>query len=250
MRWFGLCLVFWAGSVWSQTPMDRFDVSIPASDRLEIEIVPILVLEENSDLLSALSSLDLQVARMFSTVHEAMQLLGLGFSNYTLIYGDHVHFLLCDEATLYFEQTCSHGDLGTISDLSRFVVDLHDDEPPPIGTVQLNILILADRLAWSGILGVAWRWWWNEGRQHHWTTSACRAWGLHSVSVVAHELGHCFWLQHNEDDPDFGLDLMTSHYSHYGWVKESNKEIVQDHFEYPPPLDAAGTGRPQVELHY
>lgn len=100
------------------------------------------------------------------------------------------------------------------------------------------------------MLGLAWRWS-RIGETRHWTRSACRAWALHSEPVIAHELGHCFGLVHNEDDTDYGLDLMKSEYAHYHWVKDSNKNVVRDHFKYPIPLGASLTDQPlEVELHY
>lgn len=83
------------------------------------------------------------------------------------------------------------------------------------------------------LMGVASRWFWGDDPSNldHWKTSACRAWALLSVPVIAHELGHCFGLAHNEDDGDGALDLMKSHYTHFDWVKLSNKQIVWNHFE-------------------
>ncbi len=191
-----------------------------------------------------------KVAKLFATVHEALQVLGLAYDQYTLLYGDHFHVLVCEEATLYSEQSCTHGDLGEITDMRNFVLDLHDRESPPRGTVQLNVVILEDGLAWSGLLGVATWWYWGDRSLRHWTSTACRAWALLSTPVIAHELGHCFGLDHNEDDTDIGLDLMVSYYAHFDWVKESNKDLVLRYFRYPAPYDSPTGAVPTMELHY
>jgi len=239
----------------------QFETPWSLEERLNIELVPVLVIDEQTaiELISegedAITSFGLKFvplfSRMFSATQEAMHLLGVFPHEYTLVHGEEVHFLFCDEATVITEQTCGHMELDYIDDLPNFVYNLHNGEARPIGTFQLYVLLLQDRMAWRGVLGLAWRWWWRVAAEPHWNNTACRAWALHSIPVIAHELGHCFGLDHNEDDTDTGLDLMTSHYSHYRWVKESNKEIVRDRFRYPPPLQSVPTGQaPIVELHY
>ena len=259
MRWLTVIMMAWVGCVGAQdvVPLERFEVEISKEERIEIEVVPVLVLHSSIADATAdevenriANTLLPQLHKMFGTVHEAMSTLGLGYFQYTLHYGDHIHILVCDEATLYSDQTCVHGDLGTITDLPSFIVDLHDNEPPPKGTVQLNILTLDDKLSWRGVLGVSKWWYWGGNRYlRHWTNRACRAWALQSIQVIAHELGHCFGLIHNEQDTDSGFDLMVSHYAHFDWVKESNKEIVLNHFRYPPPVSATSTATEPIMVN-
>ena len=247
-----------AGLAQVQVPAFRGEVPISIEERLKIEVVPVLVVDESilketsqEGLLDRLDqTLGPQLHETFATIHEAMTVLGLGYFHYTLHAGEHLHLLICSEATLYAEQVCEHGDLGIVTDWRNFAVDLHDDRAPPRGTVQLYVLTLENRLSWNGTLGVAARWYWGDRNANHWTDRACRAWALQSMQVIAHELGHCFGLSHNEDDPDTGLDLMVSHYAHFDWVKEPNKDIVQEHFEHPPPLPAAIGAQPMMELLY
>lgn len=247
MRWIVICCLFAFPTVGTgQVPLERFEVDISRYERLDIEVIPIIVFDssivnepEQEAIDEAVHSLTPQFHEMFSAVHEAMHTLGLNYFQYSLYYGNHFHILVCEEATLYAEQTCAHGDLGIITDLPNFINDLHDGEPPPKGTIQLNVVILENKLSWRGILGAALWWYWGgDSSLHHWTNRACRAWALLSMQVIAHELGHCFGLIHNEQDTDSGYDLMVSHYAHFDWVKESNKEIVQDFFSYPPPVPA------------
>ena len=90
---------------------------------------------------------------------------------------------------------------------------------------------------------------WNRS-EHHWTNSSCRAWTIPKLMTVAHELGHCFGLDHNEDTDDINFDLMHSTVSAYfDWLKDKNREIIQHHFRDDPPPVSLGV-RPMVELHY
>ena len=187
---------------------------------------------------------------MFVATQMALYTLGVWPHEYNLHLGDVMQFMVCSEASVGWEQECAHEELGLISDLPNFVYNLYDGEHPPLGTVQLSIILLEADIAWKGVLGLAWRWW-SRSAPKHWTNWTCRAWALNSEPVIAHELGHCFGLVHNEDDTDSGLDLMTSHYAHYDWVKDSNKDIVREHFKYPIPLGTADADQPlEVELHY
>ena len=61
---------------------------------------------------------------------------------------------------------------------------------------------------------------------------------------------HCFHLEHNEQDSDYGLDLMVSHYTHYSWVKESNLEKVRHHFRLVAPEQSVFRMRPQTEFAF
>ena len=65
--------------------------------------------------------------------------------------------------------------------------------------------------------------WTLDRSEHHWTNSSCRAWTIPKLTTVAHELGQCFGLDHNEDSGDMKLDLMHSTESAYfDWLKDSN----------------------------
>lgn len=249
-------LVVWIVPASSQVPLGP-----SADERLEIEVVPVIVLESttvesvltDSEQAARVFYDDIfpQFTEMFVSTRDALYALGVSPTEYNLRLGDHLQMLVCDEATMLSEQSCLHAELGGITDLPNFVYNLYDGQPPPRGTVQINVLLLETQSAWKGTLGLAWWWWWGDRTNLHWSNTACRAWALHSVPVIAHELGHCFTLAHNENDTDYGLDLMVSRYAHFNWVKDSNKSIVQNHFKTPTPLPLSRSDdRPQVELHY
>lgn len=235
-----------------------------SSERLNIEVVPVFVISEDTafTVLSTgnLDELEALVenhwvplfTQMFVATRNAMLTLGVGPHEYNLQLGDLMQFMVCTEANLGVGQQCVHQELGEITDLPNFAYNLYDGQNPPLGTVQLSIMLLEENIAWNGVLGLAWRWYQTETLGGHWTNTACRAWALYSVPVITHELGHCFGLVHNENDADIGLDLMATHYAHYEWVKDSNLELVREHFEYPIPAGALSYGdRPlEVELHF
>ena len=86
--------------------------------------------------------------------------------------------------------------------------------------------------------------------EHHWKNSSCRAWSILKLTIVAHELGHCFGLDHNEDTDDINFDLMHStEFAYFDWLEDSNREIVQHHFRE---LSAEGSTTlvPMVEFHH
>lgn len=265
MRWFALFGILSAVAVPSiaQHNVPLFELSFPQSpnERLDIEIVPVVVISETSasafyeaddqeGLGELFLSLFSQISDVFGSTHDALHTLGVEPFQYNLHLGSEMHIMICREARLYSEQQCVHEDLGLIEELPDFVHDLHDREAPPRGSVQISIVVLEDEVAWSGVIGRARFWWWGDRFDNHWTRTACRAWALHSVPIIAHELGHCFMLRHNEQDSDSGLDLMLANYTHFDWVKNSNKEIVERHFRHPTPeLSISGT-MPQTELAY
>ena len=258
-RWIVLCLVAWVGNAQAQLALPSM------SERLVIEMIPVMVL--TPDTLTSLFDVNGNVSddeakrfyddvapkftEMFVSTRRALYTLGVDPTEYDLRLGEIMQFLICDEATVLSEQTCLHFELGPILDLGNFVYDLYDQKLPPMGIVHLHILLLESEVAWSGKLGVAWRAW-RRGEEaiHHWSNTRCLAWALRSVSVIAHELGHCFRLKHNEDDTDYGLDLMKTTYTHFDWVKPSNLAIVRHHFRTPIPLSAVPTEPMEIELHY
>ena len=256
-----------ASTASAQIPLERLEVFQHADERADIEIVPVFVFDGElyAEIFDSTgvegiereleNVLETQItpamSEMMVSVRQAMHTLGVYPSQYNLIFSDHLHFMVCTQASLYESQDCWHGDLGEITDLPNFVSDLYDREAPPVGTVQFHVVVLLGDIAWKGTLGLAWHYWWTPSRTDwHWTNRACRAWALHSVPVIAHELGHCFGLDHNEENSDTGLDLMLSYYTHFNWVKDSNKEIVQQHFRYPTPETATLGVQPTVELVY
>ena len=265
MRWFALCLVAWAGCAGAQRfmPNDTFLIPDDLMHRLEIQLVPVYVLDSDTlvDVLDdealieeIVLEISEEVTPMFDNVRRALEALGITFGRYNISLGDRFEFIECFRSRSsignVLPQDCWHGETGIISDWPNFVQDLYDGANPSQRIVQLNILILQDGLPWTEVIGYTWRWWWGAD-QKHWTTSACRIWSLNELPVIAHELGHCFGLAHNEDEPfGYGADLMRSNPGYFDFLNELNSENVENYFRHPPPEISILGVRPQVELHH
>ena len=73
--------------------------------------------------------------------------------------------------------------------------------------------------------------------------------GRHSAFIpIALELEDCLLLFHNEDDTNWGLDLMHSTAVSYDWLKDSNLEIVRHQFRVPGPEAKMNRATPRAEL--
>ena len=233
-----------------------WSVGVQAEDRLNISVIPVYVLvgtsaqtDEDYDV-----QWDYMVAdepETLVTVHMALKLLGVHPDEYAVSWdATKAETVKCFPPNTLLPFSCEHELMGLISDWPRFAIDLH--EHVPMSKLELHVLIFPSKhFAWNNEqFGTAATWNWALDRtEHHWTYTSCRAWAVHDLIVVTHELGHCFGLIHNEEDSDINLDLMHSYRTLYDWLKDSNANIVQHHFRETSPLLRTGM-RPQVELHY
>ena len=224
-RWIVLALVVWAACA-------------QAEERLEIEVVAISLYEETA----GWWELRLTEPNKMVTVHKALSMLGVAGSKVNVVWDrdvDDFAHLRCTSGTILAETSCYHAATGEfITDWLGFAKNLNDQVPPP-GTVQLFILSPnRAEFVWNvPLLGAASRWWWGlELSERHWSNTACRAWAIHDVAVIAHELGHCFQLIHNEDDTDWGIDVMhSSQVLRHDFLKDSNQRIISHHFRREAP---------------
>lgn len=120
MRWLVLVLLAWVGSVAAQ-----FDLDTPESERVNIEVVPVLVIGQHTNLefqedpqILEDVAYDLlpQFTEMFVSTRDAIYVLGLAPWEYTLRLGNRIDFLACEEASTLSEQACFHLELGVITD--------------------------------------------------------------------------------------------------------------------------------------
>jgi len=104
--------------------------------------------------------------------------------------------------------------------------------------LQFAILVLLAVSALGALTSEAW-WGGFNADTSHWTKASCAAWAHLQVNTIAHELGHCFGLDHNGagdenfDGVDNFFDLMKaargfSDDAH--WLKPSNQQRVRHHF--------------------
>ena len=127
-------------------------------------------------------------------------------------------------------------------------------------TVLVMVLIKSPMFPWDGgVLGytiaTSWIGWDSET---HWTLTACTLWSHIQVPSIAHELGHCFRLDHNgADDSNFDgvdntVDLMVRAGVEYHSprLQPSNQERVDQHFRIlADNADLALSGQPQIRVH-
>ena len=259
MRWFVLCTAVWMGAL-----------SASEQERMKIEVIVLEVFDSANtvafseitwDRLDEIPDRDSQHANVLGDVHWALDVLHAGPGNYHVIseWPSEITYLVtlvCDKATLHHEQRCWSWTLNeTIADWENFIYDAYGQEPAPAGTVRLHVLNLPDGFPWKGLRGAAWWAYWGSASDRRWNTSSCVAWAIYDPTIIAHELGHCFGLDHNEEDiGDFDLDLMYkgANAGTFGtWLKNSNIDKVRQFFGVPVLLpDEALDSRPTVELHY
>ena len=149
-RCFVLCLLVWAGSGQAQIAF-----TLSSAERMNIEIVPVFVVSEETaraamESPQGFSALEdtikhhwlPQFSKMFVSAQNALYALGVTPDEYNLHLGDVAQFMICSEANVAVEQQCVHQELGLISDLPNFAYNLYDGKHPPLGTVQLSIMLL------------------------------------------------------------------------------------------------------------
>ena len=112
----------------------------------------------------------------------------------------------------------------------------------PQRTILLMVIMKPDNFLWGGgHLGVASSAFWGgyQADTAHWSTASCGTWSHLLVNSIAHELGHCFGLDHNGagdsnfDGVDNSFDVMQATrylYADADWLKPSNQQKVRRHF--------------------
>ena len=215
-------VVFWLGflAAWFMI-LFVFSEAGVASERLELELVPVYV----TDPVAQRAPGDAELSAVLSRTHEAMALLGVPADAYNVVLSDHAEYLDCSPATVLVEQLCHHATLGPIADWTAFAKTLYPVPRPR--EYRLLVLMLPERWAWMGVAGYTWWWrWTNDPNALHWTNVACRAWSIDDLVHIAHEIGHCLMLVHNQEDTDRDIDVMLAVPGRVDWIKPSNAERV------------------------
>ena len=105
-----------------------------------------------------------------------------------------------------------------------FLHELVFDDPELVGIASDSIGRAHREALRTGIYTV------DTADSGHFSQQSCRILTSNALDVIAHELGHCFGLRHNEDDPNPGVDLMASGSGGRDWIKTSNRALVRRFF--------------------
>ena len=222
-----------------------------AQERLRIEVLPVYVMPtgvpETGHLESSVMEPHGLTDDAVGIVHEAMAMLGVRPNRYDVVYSDAWVRLDCtmglDLGRGYlYDSHCNSPEYGIVLEDERDLGWVRDGLGYSVqsdGTVLLALLLKSKLFSWSGgPLGTAeypsQRW---DAGELHWSTTYCRAWSHLHVSTVAHELGHCFGLEHNGSEDrhapnSFWIDIMAETWSplHATYLKGPNQDRIYNHF--------------------
>ena len=207
-------------------------------DPLVIEVVPTVLLGFPVDLPAA-------TTQALSTTRAALEILGVEPDEYVLVAGD-IAPLTCGQPSPGAAMECAHPAYGPLSadwqSWDRFAASMPE---PPNGTVRLMVIqheVVLDgsrdyaRGHAKSSMDMAT---WNALHygffapvvdSDHYSQQTCRVITSPAVGTVAHELGHCFGLAHNEGDPDNLIDVMAFDGSGPLWLKPANRTVVRRFF--------------------
>ena len=254
--------------------------SAVAAERLRIEVLPVYVYppglysgiraDNFRDLAPDIVDVSKGANIAMRIVREAMTLLRIRADLYDVMLTSEARarglssdLIECSPAEFALPTQCSHPIVGSLThdqldDLHRalgYETPAGEPSKREPGTILAVVLIRSEAFPWetSLTLGsstiVTWNGW--DPDVMHWTTMACTFWGHAHVAVIAHELGHCFGLEHNgPGDPNFDgvdntIDLMVGSWAltHPMRLKESNALRVIDQFR---PVDSDGDPIPPI----
>ena len=229
-----------------------------AQERLGIALMPLWVTDAR--MVESAPRLE-EFNRALSRVHEALALLGVRPTEYDLSASEQTETLECDKAAVHLQQQCFHERAGTVSigaldaeggiapdfdGMSQLVGEIHEGGPGA-GRINLYVLIMPEDWAWLGYPGIAQQWLYGDEGQRHWSNTGCKTITVMALPVLAHELGHCFGLMHNDKDDDYEIDLMLSSAGYKTWLKPSNIAKIRHHFREDVPPEAFGV-QPKITL--
>ena len=259
---FLLCLLAWSEAVISQV--------FPEPQRLDILLIPVVVVGAADTRSFAVEDYEREKARVreaqlpstLSTVRDALDMLGVMTGEYDLRPYDVTGLAICRKTRVLLATAgleCGSyidgegwipGNEAILQQMALFgmVQDLDDGMPldeavdkgagsamnTPRGYVILWVPLTPTTNWWSDrVVGEAFALIAVDWTEQHWSTSACAAWAVNKVVNIAHEMGHCFGLIHNQDDTrDRDFDLMRDDgaQGNREYLKDNNKAIVRHHF--------------------
>ena len=263
MRWIVLFLLFVPLVVHSQ-------------ERLELEVQLVEVHPGDWPYEKLDYDFSVSAGEAVAMVPRAMEALGVFYDEYNIKVNDRFEWMNCSTPTTLEAQVCdvevyvsAFGAPGSSpeervphgfspGDIESWATFLKGQTLYPSGTApnakqfKLMLLLVPEEFSFLGYRGAAVPWVWivDGIKGGHWTHRACTA-GVfvnspNSMLVIAHELGHCFGLMHNEDDPaSYDIDLMFSTVNGSNFLHHTNNQRLRRQFF---PTFSAATMAPMVEL--
>ena len=254
MRWWVLLLLFW-------------DPISHAQERLELEVqlIDVFPWEWPDDDLDY--DYSVTVGESISMVHRAMEVLGIFHDEYNIRVSDDFPLMSCDTASALEAQSCdvpytgyphsvisgwSPDTLESWTDFLKSQTHFPNGIVPNVRQFKLLLLVIPEGWAVDGWLGVnqPWARTVDGVTGGHWTQRACTAgvWvnSPNSMLTIAHELGHCFGLVHNEDDlSSYDIDLMLSTLGGNDFLHYTNQQRIRRQFI---PTSSEPLSTPMIEL--
>ena len=222
-----------------------------AQDRLRIELLPVYVMPSDlEDTQSAIEQAILSTNDAFVATRQAMAILGVLSHEYDVVLSEQQYEVLtCTQFEPSGTDTqCTHEGVGSLTadQMGALYQALGYTTTAiwwrPQRTILLMVIMKPDNFLWGGgHLGVASSAFWGgyQADTAHWSTASCGTWSHLLVNSIAHELGHCFGLDHNGagdsnfDGVDNSFDVMQATrylYADADWLKPSNQQKVRRHF--------------------
>ena len=264
--------------------MTLIAMTAQAEDRLRIEVLPVYITPtgtfgsigaarpDNFDSTRQSTNIFHEAAAL-RAVREAMTILRVDASDYDIVLSTagplsaSFDYLECTYGQPDIPTQCTHPIKGafTAEQMLTLYRSMEYESPQgeptkrQPGTIFVMVLVMNERFPWDGgVLGRSNSITWTnfDPQDMHWSTMACSVWSHLHVSTLAHELGHCFGLDHNGagdanfDGTDNTVDLMAASWAafHTPRLKPSNQARVERHFrrlEEPASMSRAPLSRQQ-----
>ena len=241
-----------------------FSLAAISQERFELEVVPFYVIltdggdDATETVLEDFDAIHAALAR----VHEALGILGVPVQMIDVKVSSTVEIFLCTNFLITYQfSACETDKIGPgVFNYSTSTVTVNGvtttTSTPPLmdrlgywrdrtsdyGTGVIGIFIGPDELSLlPRHLGLTTTFW--TGADKHFRNTACSAWSVNSLIVIAHELGHCFGLEHNDvygmSDPRRDLMIAKIGIETALWLKPLNRDVIAQYFRGDAPASVA-----------
>ncbi len=240
---------------------DNAEVPIEADDRLRIEIVPIIVQRSHRQrgewVFEQPPVLD-ATDQFIEDTHRALEVLDVRQDEYELALwqnqeGQINYFVIaCRTFRKWIRALATPDAINCIWGEEQFSTEresfaaytwnaygafVENTQPPKLGTIYLFALLPEEVVGnnWYGTHGNARHLTIVDGEivpvaaRAHYSNDFCVAFALNTPVIIAHELGHCFGLDHTTGER--WRDLMLDKAKKNFWLHDSSKTIVRSYMD-------------------